>query len=119
METNKAVKALAALAQASRLAIYRVLVSRGPEGMAAGAISERLGIPPATLSFHLKELNHAGLVSPRQAGRYVIYAANFEEMQSLVGFLTENCCGGKPCMTTKPRTKRTGKPRSRTAATIG
>jgi ArsR family transcriptional regulator len=119
VETNKAVKALAALAQASRLAIYRVLVSRGPQGMAAGALSERLGIPPATLSFHLKELNHAELVTPRQTGRYVIYAANFEEMQSLIGFLTENCCGGNPCMTTKPRTKRAAKTRSGTETAAG
>jgi len=116
MESKRAVKALAALAQFSRLAIYRLLVSRGPEGMAAGVIGERLQIPPATLSFHLKELDHAGLVTPRQAGRFVIYAANFDEMQALIGFLTENCCGGNPCVATKRRAKQSVKPRSRPAA---
>jgi DNA-binding transcriptional ArsR family regulator len=116
MEAKRAVKALAALAQASRLAIYRLLVSRGPEGMAAGAIGERLKIPPATLSFHLKELDHARLVTPRQAGRFVIYAANFDEMQALIGFLTENCCGGNPCVALKQRVKPSMKSRSRSAA---
>lgn len=116
MEPKRAVKALGALAQASRLAIYRLLVSRGPAGMAAGAIGERLQIPPATLSFHLKELNHAGLVTPRQAGRFVIYAANFDEMQALISFLTESCCGGNPCVSTKRRAKQSVKLRSRPAA---
>jgi DNA-binding transcriptional ArsR family regulator len=98
MKTNDAVTALAALAQASRLAIYRLLVQAGPEGMAAGAVAEKLGVVPATLSFHLKELSRAGLVSSRQDGRFVIYAANFENMVKLVAFLTENCCGGNACM---------------------
>jgi DNA-binding transcriptional ArsR family regulator len=97
METHHAVRALAALAQSSRLAIYRLLVAEGPQGLAAGVISEHLNIPPTTLSFHLKELDHAGLVTQRQDGRFVIYAANFDEMQALIGFLTENCCGGDPC----------------------
>ena len=97
MKTNDAVTALAALAQASRLAIYRLLVQAGPEGMAAGAVAEKLGVVPATLSFHLKELSRAGLVSSRQDGRFVIYAANFENMVKLVTFLTENCCGGNAC----------------------
>lgn len=116
MESKRAVKALAALAQVSRLAIYRLLVSRGPEGMAAGAIGERLQIPPATLSFHLKELDHAGLVTPRQAGRFVIYAANFDEMEALLGFLTENCCGGNVCVATKRRAGQSAKSRPRRAA---
>ncbi len=102
METKRAVKALGALAQASRLAVFRLLVSRGPQGMAAGSIGERLDIPPATLSFHLKELDHAGLVTQRQDGRFVIYAANFGEMETLISFLTENCCGGNPCVAKKP-----------------
>ena len=102
METKRAVKALGALAQASRLAIYRLLVSRGPQGMAAGSIGEQLDIPAATLSFHLKELDHAGLVTQRQDGRFVIYAANFDEMETLIGFLTENCCGGNPCVANRP-----------------
>jgi ArsR family transcriptional regulator len=97
MKTKDVVTALAALAQESRLGIYRLLVQAGPAGMAAGAIAEKLGLPPATLSFHLKELSHAGLAASRQDGRYVIYSANFEAMVRLVGFLTENCCGGDVC----------------------
>jgi DNA-binding transcriptional ArsR family regulator len=97
MKTKDVVAALAALAQESRLGIYRLLVQAGPAGMAAGAIAEKLALPPATLSFHLKELSHAGLAVSRQQGRYVIYSANFESMAGLVGFLTENCCGGNVC----------------------
>ncbi|MGE0558907.1 MAG: ArsR/SmtB family transcription factor [Burkholderiales bacterium] len=97
MKTKEAVTALAALAQESRLAIYRQLVQAGPQGMAAGAIAEKLGLPPATLSFHLKELSHAGLAVSRQEGRYVIYSANFGNALKLVNFLTENCCGGQSC----------------------
>jgi DNA-binding transcriptional ArsR family regulator len=92
METSDAVTALAALAQDTRLAVYRLLVQQGPSGLAAGEIAGRLGIAPATLSFHLKELSHAGLASSRQEGRFVYYAANFEAMNALVAFLTENCC---------------------------
>lgn len=97
METNAAVTALAALAQASRLAIFRTLVQSGPAGVAAGRISELTGIGPSSLSFHLKELAHAGMVDARQAGRFVIYTANFTTMNALLGFLTQNCCGGNPC----------------------
>jgi ArsR family transcriptional regulator len=97
MKSNQAVKALAALAQESRLAVYRLLVARGPEGLSAGVIGDKLGIVPATLSFHLKELANAGLVTALTQGRYVIYSANFEGMNGLVGFLTDNCCGGNPC----------------------
>jgi DNA-binding transcriptional ArsR family regulator len=97
METNAAVTALAALAQPSRLAIFRTLVQSGPAGVAAGRISELTGIAPSSLSFHLKELAHAGMVDARQAGRFVIYTANFTTMNALLGFLTENCCGGNPC----------------------
>lgn len=98
METKTAVTALAALAQDSRLAIFRLLVQAGPSGLSAGKIGEVLGIPPSSLSFHLKELAHADLVSSRQESRYVIYAANFQAMDELIAFLTENCCGGKPCL---------------------
>jgi len=91
------VAALAALAQESRLGSYRLLVEAGPEGLAAGAIAGKLGLPPATLSFHLKELSLAGLVSSRQKGRFVIYAANFDAVNGLISFLTENCCGGNSC----------------------
>jgi len=97
MENKHAVTALAALAQESRLAIFRLLVQTGPEGMAASKIAEALGIPPSSLSFHLKELTHANLILPRQEGRFLIYAAQFDTMNALLGFLTENCCGGKPC----------------------
>jgi ArsR family transcriptional regulator len=97
MDTKDAITALSALAQDSRLAVFRLLVTVGPSGMAATKIAERLGIVSSSLSFHLKELSHAGLIIPRQDGRYVIYAANFEVMNSLIGFLTENCCGGNPC----------------------
>ena len=97
MDTKDAIAALSALAQDSRLAVFRLLVTVGPSGMAATKIAERLGIVSSSLSFHLKELSHAGLVSARQDGRYVIYAANFDVMNALIGFLTENCCGGNPC----------------------
>ncbi|HYE34040.1 metalloregulator ArsR/SmtB family transcription factor [Methylocaldum sp.] len=100
MEIKFIVTALAALAQDSRLAIFRLLVQAGPEGLSAGKISEALGIPPSSLSFHMKELAHADLVSSRQESRYVIYSANFRTMNELLGFLTENCCGGKPCKPT-------------------
>lgn len=98
MKTKDAVTALSALAQESRLGVYRLLVQAGPEGMAAGAIADRLGLPPPTLSFHLKELSHAGLAISRQEGRYVIYSANFGNALKLVNFLTENCCGGQSCL---------------------
>ena len=97
METKAAVTALAALAQDSRLAVFRALVQAGPTGLAAGKIGELTGIPPSSLSFHLKELSHAGLASSQQSGRNVIYRAEFEAMNDLLGFLTENCCGGNPC----------------------
>jgi ArsR family transcriptional regulator, arsenate/arsenite/antimonite-responsive transcriptional repressor len=94
MEMSQAVDALAALAQSSRLAIYRLLVEAGPEGMAAGRIGDELKLPPATLSFHLAHLSRAGLARSRQDGRFVIYSTDFENMIALVGYLTENCCGG-------------------------
>ena len=97
MKTNEAIKALAALAQDTRLAIYRLLVQRGPEGLPASAIAEKLDLPNATLSFHVKELNQAGLVSARQDGRFIHYSANYPAMDALVGYLTENCCGGQDC----------------------
>lgn len=98
METRAAIGALAALAQDSRLAVFRLLVQVGPSGIAASKIAEQLGVPSSSLSFHLKELTHAGLIVPRQDGRFVIYSANFATMNSLVAFLTENCCGGNPCV---------------------
>jgi len=97
METLQAIDALAALAQPSRLEAFRLLVQAGPKGMAAGAIGEALELPPATLSFHLAHLARAGLARSRQEGRYVIYSADFASMNQLVGYLTENCCGGASC----------------------
>jgi ArsR family transcriptional regulator len=97
VETKNVLSALAALAQESRLAVFRLLVRAGPQGMAASKIGEHLGIPPSSLSFHLKELSHAELIGSRQDGRFVIYAANIGNMNALLGFLTENCCAGVPC----------------------
>lgn len=100
MESKSIVIALSALAQESRLAIFRLLVQAGPAGLAAGKIGETLGIAPSSLSFHMKELAHARLVTSRQESRYVIYSANFQTMNEVLGFLTENCCGGAPCSPT-------------------
>src|ERR1700759_1204448 len=96
MKTQQAVRALSALAQDSRLAIFRHLVEIGPDGSPVGRIADRLKLPAPTLSFHLKELTHAGLLVPRQEGRFIWYVVNFETMNALVSYLTENCCGGKP-----------------------
>jgi len=107
MESKSAVEALGALAQDSRLQVYRLLVQAGPEGLAASEIAERLGVPANTLSFHLKTLSHADLVLSRQDGRFIYYSANYEQMNALLRFLTENCCGGRSCMpTTVPRRRR-------------
>ncbi|MBK6350543.1 MAG: winged helix-turn-helix transcriptional regulator [Proteobacteria bacterium] len=92
MNEKGAVTALAALAQESRLAVFRLLVQRGPEGYPAGEISARLAIPGPTLSFHLKELAMAGLVAARKDGRFIYYSPSFERMRELVGYLTDNCC---------------------------
>jgi ArsR family transcriptional regulator len=97
MESKAVISALTALAQESRLAIFRLLVQTGPEGLPATQIAEQLGIPPSSLSFHLKELTHASMVIQKKAGRSLIYSANFETMNGLLGFLTENCCGGNVC----------------------
>ncbi|WP_052166387.1 ArsR/SmtB family transcription factor [Methylobacter tundripaludum] len=97
METNIAVKALTALAQGTRLSIFRILVQAGKEGLSAGQIAKTLDIPNATLSFHLKELTNAGLITARQESRFIYYAANFTVMNELLGFLTENCCAGHSC----------------------
>jgi len=97
METKTAVVALAALAQESRLSVFRLLVEAGPAGVSAGKIAEALGMAPSSLSFHLKELTHAGMASARQEGRFIIYKANFAKAAELVAFLSENCCGGQSC----------------------
>jgi DNA-binding transcriptional ArsR family regulator len=99
MKTRQAVRALAALAQDTRLAIYRLLVQQGPEGLSAGTIAERLDLAGATLSFHLKELANAGLVASCRDGRFVYYSASYERMNGLLEYLTENCCQGESCAT--------------------
>jgi DNA-binding transcriptional ArsR family regulator len=97
METQKVITALGALAQETRLAIFRLLVETGPGGLAVGAIAEKLGLANATLSFHLKELTGAGLTVASPNGRSIIYSANFSTMIGLVEYLSENCCAGKSC----------------------
>jgi ArsR family transcriptional regulator, arsenate/arsenite/antimonite-responsive transcriptional repressor len=92
MDSNTTVKALAALAQETRLAVFRLLVEQGPTGLTPGRIAEMLGLPAATLSFHLKELMHAGLIRARQESRFIHYSADFQAMDGLVAYLTENCC---------------------------
>jgi DNA-binding transcriptional ArsR family regulator len=92
-----AIKALAALAQSQRLRAFRALVAAGREGMTPGAMGEQLGVAPSALSFHLKELSHAGLVSAEPRGRNLIYRASFGQMNALLGYLTEHCCQGEAC----------------------
>lgn len=111
MDTATVVSSLAALAQETRLTIFRLLVEAGPTGMSVGEIGAPLKVAPATLSFHLKELTHAGLITARQDGRFIFYSANYERMSGLVGFLTDNCCARDnpdcetKCGTRKPRTQ--------------
>lgn len=105
MKEKEAIQALSALAQSSRLSIFRRLVVAGPEGLSVGAIQEELKLAGATLSFHLKELTHAGLVSSRQEGRFVYYAPEIGRMNSLIDFLTENCCQGVDSAACKPGKK--------------
>jgi ArsR family transcriptional regulator len=96
MEASDAVAGLAALAQDNRLEVFRLLVQAGPEGMPAGAVASALALAPNTLTFHFDRLRMAGLVTVRREGRSMIYAAQFETMNALLAFLTENCCGGRP-----------------------
>ena len=97
MKTGDAIVALGSLAQETRLSVYRLLVKRGPEGLSAGAIAEALDVPASSLSFHLHQLMHAGLITQERQSRQLIYAASYERMNALVGYLTENCCGGASC----------------------
>lgn len=96
MDTKDAVIALAALANGSRLSVFRHLIELGPEGAFPSDLAQKFDLPGATLSFHLKTLSHAGLIEAEQQGRYIRYRANFTEMQGLIDFLTKNCCGGDP-----------------------
>ncbi|MFM0597224.1 ArsR/SmtB family transcription factor [Paraburkholderia dilworthii] len=97
LDSKLAVKALAALANDNRLAVFRLLVTAGRSGMSPGAIADSLGLPSPTLSFHLKELAHAGLIEGKSQGRHIIYSACYEHMQTLVDFLMENCCAAEQC----------------------
>jgi DNA-binding transcriptional ArsR family regulator len=98
MDEKRAITALGALAQETRLALFRLLVTAGPEGLAAGGIAGRLGLQPSSLSFHLTQLVHAGLITQRRRGRQLIYAAEYGAMNALLAYLTENCCGqGATC----------------------
>ena len=109
MNNRTAIASLAALAQESRLSIYRLLVEAGPTGLSVSEIGASLHVSPATLSFHLKELSHAELIAARQDGRYIYYSANYARMNALLGYLTDNCCGGVSCapaVECKPARKR-------------
>ena len=98
MEIKHATEGLAALGHETRLAIFRLLVQAGPEGINAGQICEKLDIPPATLSFHLAHLSRVGLINGRQEGRFIFYIADYAAMDELLGYLTDNCCQGKQCL---------------------
>lgn len=96
MDTERAIRALSALAQEHRLAIFRLLVRQGRDGLPAGEISERIGISPTSASFHLKELDRAGLISAKREGRFIRYGFDAETMRALLAFLTQDCCQGRP-----------------------
>lgn len=98
MDTLSASERLGALGHETRLSIFRLLIEAGPAGLAAGAIGERIGLPAATASFHLAHLSRVGLIRGRQDGRFIYYSADFEAMDGLIAFLTENCCAGGSCL---------------------
>ena len=120
MKTKAVLNALAALSQATRLAIFRHLVEAGPKGSTVGPIADVLGLAAATLSFHLKELTNAELLVNHQEGRFIRYAVNFDTMNRLIAYLTENCCGGRPdlCGPSCAPTKRSSKPSQSTRKRI-
>ena len=99
MKASETVAALGALAHDTRLEVFRLLVQKGPDGLSAGVIADRLDIPPSSLTFHLQQLAHAGLVTQRRVSRQLFYAADFTAMNGLVAYLTENCCGGQASCT--------------------
>lgn len=111
MKTRDALKALAAIAQETRLAIFRLLVQAGKDGLSVGTIGDKLDLPGATLSFHLKELANASLIEARQQSRFIYYSANYARMNELLAYLTENCCKGQACETlcSPPERKRSAK----------
>ena len=97
MNPDLVIRALGALAQEHRLAAFRLLVQAGPEGLAAGVVAEKLGVAPSSMSFHLSQLSHAGLIAQRRQSRSIIYSANYPAMTGLLAYLTENCCAGRAC----------------------
>ncbi|MEY3702427.1 MAG: hypothetical protein RLZZ561_47 [Pseudomonadota bacterium] len=97
MDPSSVIKALAALAQEHRLAVYRLLVQAGPVGLPSGILADRIGVPPSSMSFHLAQLANAGLVTQRRQSRSIIYSADYDAMNGVMDFLTENCCGGISC----------------------
>ncbi len=101
MQENDVVRSLAALAQAVRLRVFRALVVAGPHGLTPGVLAEQLGVAPTALSFHLKELAQAGLITQERQGRYLVYRAAFDTMTALLTYLTDNCCEGAACVTTE------------------
>jgi DNA-binding transcriptional ArsR family regulator len=98
MDAKQIVAALAALGQETRLEVFRLLVQRGPDGLPAGTIAQELDLPPSSLTFHLQQLTHAGLITQRRLSRQLIYAADFDAMNTMMGYLTENCCGGNAAL---------------------
>lgn len=102
MDSKQAVTALGALAQETRLELFRLLVQQGPNGLPAGVVADRLGVLPSSLSFHLQQLVHAGLITQRRVGRQIIYAAAYDGMNGLMAYLTENCCGQSGCAAATP-----------------
>ncbi len=112
MTGEKAIRALAALAQEHRLAAFRLLVQAGSNGMAAGTLADALGVPASSMSFHLAQLTHAGLISQRRQSRSLIYTADYAAMNALMGYLTENCCGGAACRPDAPCTTETDQERA-------
>ena len=117
VKAEDAIGALGALAHEHRLALFRLLVERGPEGLPAGRIAARLGLVPSSLTFHLQSLLRAGLISRRRESRRLIYSVDFEAMSSLIGYLTENCCAGsaQACANCKPSAAAKAAKRSRAA----
>ncbi|MDE2407175.1 MAG: helix-turn-helix transcriptional regulator [Xanthomonadaceae bacterium] len=117
MEIGSATIALAALGQATRLSVFRLLVEAGPEGRMAGEIAEALSLPGATLSFHLKELSAAGLIRGEPLGRFIRYSADFRRMAELIGFLTRNCCGGQVLAVCGPAPRKPARRAAKRAGT--
>ncbi len=117
MEKSNAVAALAALAQDNRLDVFRLLVQAGPDGMSAGAVAQALDLAPNTLTFHFDRLRVAGLVTVRREGRSMIYAAQYDAMNALLGYLTENCCQGRQCTPVKRKTAAPSAPRRKEKVT--